>query len=152
MAALPTLRQLRYLVALDDFRHFGRAAEACAATQSTLSAGLQELEATLGATLVERTKRRVLMTPLGADVVARARRVYTHGEYYLGYFATELGETLAAAHKSAEARALLTESVTRLTQSLGAADPHTQHARALLSQLDNSVLALTPARADAAGK
>jgi non-specific serine/threonine protein kinase len=89
---------------------------------------------------------------IGRDVVARARRVYTHGEYYLGYFATELGETLAAAHKSAEARALLTESVTRLTQSLGAADPHTQHARALLSQLDNSVLALTPARADAAGK
>ena len=52
MAILPTLRQLRYLVALDDHRHFGRAAEACAATQSTLSAGLQELEALLGAILV----------------------------------------------------------------------------------------------------
>ncbi|MTJ83996.1 MAG: hydrogen peroxide-inducible genes activator [Telmatospirillum sp.] len=73
MAAIPTLRQLRYLVALDDHRHFGHAADACAATQSTLSAGLQELEAILGANLVERTKRRVLITPLGQEVVARAR-------------------------------------------------------------------------------
>ncbi|MDO8607108.1 MAG: hydrogen peroxide-inducible genes activator [Phaeospirillum sp.] len=69
---LPTLRQLRYLVALAEHRHFGRAAEACLATQSTLSAGLQELEALLGAALVERTKRKVLMTPLGEAVVARA--------------------------------------------------------------------------------
>ncbi|KIL97312.1 Hydrogen peroxide-inducible genes activator [Paramagnetospirillum magnetotacticum MS-1] len=72
-AHLPTLRQLRYLVALAEHRHFGRAAEACFATQSTLSAGLQELESLLGATLVERTKRKVLMTPLGEEVVARAR-------------------------------------------------------------------------------
>ena len=70
---LPTLRQLRYLVALAEHHHFGRAAEACFATQSTLSAGLQELEALLGATLVERTKRKVLMTPLGEAVAARAR-------------------------------------------------------------------------------
>ncbi len=70
---LPTLRQLRYLVALAEHRHFGRAAEACLATQSTLSAGLQELESLLGVTLVERTKRKVLMTPLGHEVAARAR-------------------------------------------------------------------------------
>lgn len=70
---LPTLRQLRYLVALDEHRHFGRAAETCFATQSTLSAGLQELESLLGVTLVERTKRKVLMTPLGEEVAARAR-------------------------------------------------------------------------------
>lgn len=70
---LPTLRQLRYLVAVDEHRHFGRAAEACLATQSTLSAGLQELESLLGVILVERTKRKVLMTPLGEEVVARAR-------------------------------------------------------------------------------
>ncbi|PKU24296.1 hydrogen peroxide-inducible genes activator [Telmatospirillum siberiense] len=80
MAALPTLRQLRYLVALDDHRHFGHAAEACAATQSTLSAGLQELEALLGASLVERTKRRVLMTPLGEEVVVRARQLLRDAE------------------------------------------------------------------------
>lgn len=75
MNPLPTLRQLRYLVAIDDHRHFGHAAEACSATQSTLSAGLQELETLLGATLVERTKRRVLMTALGAEVTTRARKL-----------------------------------------------------------------------------
>ncbi len=77
---LPTLRQLRYLVALAEHHHFGRAAEACFATQSTLSAGLQELETLLGATLVERTKRKVLMTPLGEAVVARARDVLRGAE------------------------------------------------------------------------
>ncbi len=78
--ALPTLRQLRYLVALDEHRHFGRAAATCFATQSTLSAGLQELEGLLGASLVERTRRRVLLTPLGEAVAARARAVLTGAE------------------------------------------------------------------------
>lgn len=63
MRPLPTLRQLRYLTALAEHLHFGRAAEACLATQSTLSAGLQELETILGVTLVERTKRKVMLTP-----------------------------------------------------------------------------------------
>ena len=79
-APLPTLRQLRYLVALAEHRHFGRAAEACFATQSTLSAGLQELETLLGVVLVERTKRRVMLTPLGEGVVARARTVLQGAE------------------------------------------------------------------------
>ncbi len=80
MTNLPTLRQLRYLCALADHRHFGRAAAACAVTQSTLSAGLQELETTLGATLVERTKRRVMLTPLGHKLVGRARQLLREGE------------------------------------------------------------------------
>jgi LysR family hydrogen peroxide-inducible transcriptional activator len=75
MNALPSLRHLRYLVALADTLHFGRAAAACFVTQSTLSAGLKELERQLGVTLVERTKRRVMVAPLGAEVVARARRL-----------------------------------------------------------------------------
>lgn len=70
---LPTLRQFKYLVALRDHLHFSRAAEACFVTQSTLSAGIQELEAVLGSTLVERSKRSVLFTPLGEEVVERAR-------------------------------------------------------------------------------
>lgn len=80
MRILPTLRQLRYLVALDEHRHFGRAAEACLATQSTLSAGLQELETLLGVTLVERTKRKVMLTPLGETVVERARELLRQAE------------------------------------------------------------------------
>src|SRR3546814_8085359 len=72
---LPTLKQLQYLVALHDHGHFGRAAGATFVTQSTLSAGLRELEGALGAMLVERTRRVVRFTPLGEHVVAKARRV-----------------------------------------------------------------------------
>jgi len=72
---LPTLKQLQYLVALRDHGHFGRAAAACFVTQSTLSAGLRELETLLGVTLVERTRRVVRFTPLGDRVTDKARRV-----------------------------------------------------------------------------
>jgi len=70
---LQNLRQLRFLVALADELHFGRAAEACHVTQSTLSSGLKELETTLGVALAERTKRSVTMTPVGLEIVERAR-------------------------------------------------------------------------------
>ena len=72
---LPTLKQLQYLVALKDFGHFGRAAEACFETQSTLSAGLRELETLLAVSLVERTRRVVRFTPLGDRIAEKARRV-----------------------------------------------------------------------------
>ena len=80
MAALPSLRQLAYLVALGDHLSFTRAAAACFVTQSTLSAGLKELEAILGASLVERDRQTVLMTPLGLEVVERARRLLSAAE------------------------------------------------------------------------
>ena len=70
-----TLRQLQYLVAVVELRHFGKAAERCHVTQSTLSSGLKDLEHALDVTLVERTKRRVLPTPLGETVAAQARAV-----------------------------------------------------------------------------
>lgn len=73
MKTLPTLRQLRYLVAVVDTCHFGQAAEACGVSQSTLSAGIQELEALLGASLLERTKRSVVPTALGRELAHRAR-------------------------------------------------------------------------------
>ncbi len=73
MSALPTVRQLRYLLALAETRHFGRAAKACHVTQSTLSAGMRELEANLGVQLFERTKRQVIPTPLGLEIVEGAR-------------------------------------------------------------------------------
>ena len=75
MNALPSLQQLRFLAALADEKHFGRAAASCAVTQSTLSAGIQELEERLGASLVERSRRSVLLTPLGHDIAARGRRL-----------------------------------------------------------------------------
>ncbi len=70
-----TLRQLHYLVTLADRLNFTRAAEACFVTQSTLSAGLKELEDTLGARMVERDRQNVLMTPLGSDIARRARLI-----------------------------------------------------------------------------
>lgn len=79
-AYLPTLRQLQYLVALHDHGHFGRAAEAVYVSQSTLSASLRDLEALLGVTLVERTKRTVRFTPLGLQVVSKAHRLLREAE------------------------------------------------------------------------
>jgi LysR family hydrogen peroxide-inducible transcriptional activator len=73
MPTLPTLRQLAYLVALSERLNFRLAAEAQFVTQSTLSAGIKELERLLGVQLVERDKRHVRLTALGEDVVARAR-------------------------------------------------------------------------------
>ncbi|WP_431860637.1 LysR substrate-binding domain-containing protein [Azospirillum sp.] len=70
-----TLRQLRYLVSVADTLHFGRAAERCHVSQPSLSAQIQQLEDVLGVQLVERTQRRVLLTPAGRDAVARARRI-----------------------------------------------------------------------------
>lgn len=72
---MPTLQQLRYLVAIADTLHFRRAAEAARVTQPTLSAQLKEMETRLGVQLVERSRTRVLLTPLGTEIAARARRI-----------------------------------------------------------------------------
>lgn len=77
---LPTIRQLQYLIALHDHGHFGKAAQSCFVTQSTLSASLRELEALIGATLVERTRRVVRFTPLGSKIADKARRVLREAE------------------------------------------------------------------------
>lgn len=91
---LPTLKQLQYLVALKDHGHFGRAAEACFVTQSTLSAGLRELETLIGVTLVERTRRVVRFTPLGDRIADKARRVLREAEE-LGDIARAAGRPLS---------------------------------------------------------
>jgi len=77
---LPTVKQLQYLVALRRTGHFGRAADACFVTQSTLSAGLRELETLLGLMLVERTRRVVRFTPLGEKIADKAVRVLRETE------------------------------------------------------------------------
>jgi LysR family hydrogen peroxide-inducible transcriptional activator len=77
MTNLPSLRQLRYLLALAEHLNFTRAAAACFVGQSTLSAGLKELESTLGVQLVERDKQLVALTAVGESVVERARLVLT---------------------------------------------------------------------------
>ena len=77
---LPTVKQLQYLVALRRFGHFGKAADACFVTQSTLSAGLRELETLLGVTLVERTRRVVRFTALGEKIADKAIAVLRETE------------------------------------------------------------------------
>lgn len=75
MRALPSLRQLAYLVELAERLNFRAAAEAQFVTQSTLSAGIKELENLLGVQLVERDKRHVRLTAVGEEVTARARQL-----------------------------------------------------------------------------
>lgn len=72
---MPTLQQLRYLVAVADTLHFRRAAEACHVTQPTLSTQLKALEERLGVELVERSRARVILTPTGRAIAERGRRV-----------------------------------------------------------------------------
>src|SRR6201989_2045367 len=91
---VPTLKQLQYLVALRDHGHFGRAADACFVTQSTLSAGLRELESLLGVMLVERTRRVVRFTPLRERIADKAQRVLREAEE-LAALAKAAGKPLA---------------------------------------------------------
>jgi len=69
------------------------------------------------------------------DVVARARRVFTHGEYFTGLYLCDLAEDLLEQHRNDEARALLRESIAILQQSLGPQHRHTLHAQLLLATM-----------------
>lgn len=71
----PSLRQLRFLAAVADELHFGRAAAACHVSQSTLSTGLKDLELALGVRLAERGNRNVILTSVGREIAERARHV-----------------------------------------------------------------------------
>jgi len=84
------LKDLRYLVAVADARHFGRAAEKCFVSQPTLSAQLKKLEDYLGVQLIERQPKNVTLTEAGEQIVARARRILEASEEVV---------TLARAHR-----------------------------------------------------
>lgn len=71
----PSIRQLEYALAVQEHLNFHEAARACHVTQPALSAQVAQLEDTLGVRLFERDRRRVLVTPTGAEILARARRV-----------------------------------------------------------------------------
>ena len=74
------LKDLRYLVAVADTRHFGRAAERSFVSQPTLSAQLKKLEEYLGVQLIERAPKRVSLTVAGEEIVERARRILEAGD------------------------------------------------------------------------
>lgn len=73
MKHYPTVKQLRYFVALDEHKHFGKAAAACFVTQSAFSIAIQELESLLNLSLVDRTNRSVTITTIGKQVASQAR-------------------------------------------------------------------------------
>lgn len=78
MEHLPTIRQLQYLSALAEHRSFSKAAERCHVTQSTLSAGIKDLETLLRQALVDRSRRQVTLTAFGKNVLDEARIILTH--------------------------------------------------------------------------
>ncbi len=71
---LPTVKQLRYFVALETYEHFGRSAEACFVSQSAFSTAIRELESTLEVQLVDRTNKNVTVTHIGRQLAVEARR------------------------------------------------------------------------------
>lgn len=75
-----TLQELKYLVALADHGHFGRAAEACHITQSTLSTQIKKLEDFLGVTLFDRSLKRATPTPIGKEILQAARNIVEEAE------------------------------------------------------------------------
>jgi LysR family hydrogen peroxide-inducible transcriptional activator len=70
-----TIRDLEYLDAIEKYRHFGKAAEACHVSQPTLSGQIQKLEEHLGVKLIERHPRNIMLTPAGEELLPKARRV-----------------------------------------------------------------------------
>lgn len=80
----PSIKQLKYLCAVAEHRHFSKAAQACHVTQSTLSAAIQELESQLGVKIFERNKKTVLITPLGEKLLGQARIVLGDVEDFVG--------------------------------------------------------------------
>lgn len=85
-----TLQQMEYIVAVDKYRHFVRAAESCNVTQSTLSSLIQKLETELDVTIFDRTQHPVAPTPIGEQIIAQARVIL--------YNSSQMGE-LVASHK-----------------------------------------------------
>ena len=77
MHHIPTLKQLRYLCAVAEHKHFGNAAKSCFVSQSTLSSGIAELEINLGVTLMERDNKGVQLTAIGSDITQRAKHILT---------------------------------------------------------------------------
>lgn len=75
-----TLQELRFIIALAREKHFGKASEACFVSQPTLSVAVRKLEKELGVELFERHKNEVLITPIGKEIVARAKRVLEEAE------------------------------------------------------------------------
>ena len=90
---LPSLKQFKYLIALGETLNFTQAADLCFVGQSTLSTGIKELEDTLGSQLVERDRQKVSLTPVGQEVLERARSILVASEDMLEFVQSKTGAT-----------------------------------------------------------
>jgi LysR family hydrogen peroxide-inducible transcriptional activator len=88
------IRELEYLDAIERFKHFGKAAEACHVSQPTLSGQIIKLEEQLGVTLIERHRRNIMLTPAGNQLLAKARKVL-NAAHDLEVTAKSLGDPLS---------------------------------------------------------
>jgi len=73
-----TFKQLRYALAVEKYLHFRKAAESCSVSQSALSTSLAELEKQLGVAIFERDNKKVLVTPIGSEILQKARQIQLH--------------------------------------------------------------------------
>lgn len=89
MNRLPTLKQLQHLVSLFDHQHFGKAAEACFISQSTISASIVQLEEILGAQLLERRHKTFIFTALGESIVQKSRALIENAQEIMDYARNE---------------------------------------------------------------
>lgn len=85
----PSFNQLRYICAVAEYKHFSKAAQACFVTQSTLSAAIQELESQLGVAIFERSKKSVLITPIGEQLLKQARLILGEVEDFVSLAKTQ---------------------------------------------------------------
>jgi len=83
MAYLPSLKKMQYLVKLYELQHFGRTAEACFVSQSTLSAGISDLENKLGRTLIERDRQKMVFTKIGVELVHQAKAILSASHQFV---------------------------------------------------------------------
>jgi LysR family hydrogen peroxide-inducible transcriptional activator len=140
MKPLPSLRQLRYVVALEQHRHFAHAASACDISQSTLSAGIRDLEALLGVQVAERDRHGVVITAVGQQVAERARRILSEAENLLdmcAFAAAPLSGDLKLGSIPTIGPFVLPRLLPHLKQRFPALDIHLREdkTKALLAQL-----------------
>lgn len=83
--AMMNLKDLRYLVAVAEYKHFGKAAECCFVSQPTLSAQIKKLEEFLGVILIERTNKNVFITPIGQEIINKAKQIINHTDELTAY-------------------------------------------------------------------
>jgi LysR family transcriptional regulator, hydrogen peroxide-inducible genes activator len=140
-----SFRQLRYLKALAEHRHFGRAAAACAVSQPALSMQIRELEKQLGTELVERRPGDVLLTGIGREVLRRAEMILA-AERDLVDLARHQGRPLTGRLALGVIPTLAPYVLPKLLSALQARYPHLQvelretQTHALLAELDHGAL------------